>query len=648
MGANLAAALADPGVWWSVAIACAFGGLAMLLGILVGTRLGLLDDQTRAGERLGLGLGLGLLSIASGYAVVISRGSSSLTPIAVFLLLAVLTARGHPRLPRPTRRTLGLAVAAACFLAVTALFMAATVAPSPRDGVQPIEFMDEAFYARLSVDLDRTGREWVYAPAGYAEVAGTPRQSWYHWGEIWLGAVVIHAPGITPMQTRLLVVLPLLLLTAFTLGGATARRFAPSIAPTEAFLLGGLGVLLLAPIPLAFGYHFDSYASPLLITSFRYGLAAVPLLLLAYLAASHRSWVGSWSGAWLLGAVAAAVVALHVALAPAAIVAILVTVTLLALGSSTGVRGVVRSALARPLAIAAMAVLVTLAWGFLTGHGVPTETRSVAVGPFDVGWQRSIWFTSLSSGVILLSVAGAWALRGTGGPLWAMVPAVWAAAAVAALYWGWAYPALNSFHVFFGTLLLVLTPTATFALVAMIARARQRQRRLVAHAILVVVLVQVCLNAIVAAPRLNSHTGYLPPVPLSVLDAIRELPEDARLAYSCGPVDEFAPWTPRLGTITAHTGRIAMPLCFMADPTLPLLADLPIDPTIASPFVGPAQLSLFPTATSVPTRHDLLAFLRAHDIGYVYVDASHPDRLALGGPTVHAEGDVTIYRVPED
>lgn len=645
MAGNLAAALTHPAVWWAIVSALVFGGAALTIGILVGTRLQLLHERSSAGERLGVGLGLGLLSVASAYAFVVSRGSSSLTPIAAFLVLALVAAKGRPAIPRPTRRAVVLALAAAGFVAVAALFMVTTIAPSARDGVQPIEFMDEAFYARLSVEVDRTGREWVYAPSGYMELPGAPARSWYHWGEVWLGAIVTHMPGVSPIHARLVVVLPLILLAAFALAGAACRRLT-ALDTTEGFLLGGLGVLLLAPLPFVVGYHFDSYASPLLISAFRYGLAAVPLLLLVYLAAAYGPWTGSWSESWLLGAIAAAVVVLHPALAPPALVAATATVTLVAIRSSDGLRTLVRSPLARPLATAAAAIGLTLAWGFLLGYGVPTEARSPAARSFDIGWQRSLAFTTVLSGTLLLSLLGAWVLRRSRGPLWAMVPAAWMATVIAAAYWGWAYPALNSFHVFFGTVLLVLTPTATFAVVAMIALARRRQRHLLAQALLVLLLAQVCLQAVVAAPRLHSNTGPLPPVPRGVLDAVARLPADARIAYSCGPADEFAPWTPRLGTITVHTGRVLMPLCFMADPTPPLLADRPIDPTVASPFVGPAQ-SLFSSPTDAPTADAILAFMRRHGIGFVYVDAQHPDRLALGGPTVHAEGDTTIYRVPE-
>lgn len=645
MAANLAVALTDPAVWWAIAVAMVGGGMALAIGVLIGTRLGLLEERTSAGERLGVGLAFGLLAIASGYALVVSRGSSSLTPIAIFLLAAVAAARGRPTLPRPTMRTVGLAVAITGLLVLAVLFMAATVAFSPRDGLQPVEFMDEAFYARLSSDLNRTGREWVFSPSGYTAIPGTPTQSWYHWGEIWLGAVVINVPGVSPMHARLLVVLPLLLLTACALAGAICRRLT-SLDTTEGFLLGALGMLLLAPLPLVFGYHFDSYASPLLVSGFRYGLSAVPLLLMAYLAAARVPWTGSWSESWMLASITAAVVALHVALAPAALLAAAVTIALVAIRSGHGIRTVARSPLARPLATAVAAVAITLAWGFLTGHGVPTETRSVAVTAFDIGWQRGVAFAVITSGAIALSLVGTWWLRRLDGPLWAMVPAAWVAFVAAAGYWGWAYPALNSFHVFFGTLLLVVTPVATFAVVGLIALARRHGRGTVGVALLIALLVQVGLNVVIAAPRLNSHTGDLPPVPTSVLDAIRALPSGTRMAYSCGPVDEFSPWTPRLGSIAVHTGRFVMPLCYMADPSQSLLADRPNDPGVATPFIGPAQQSLFTSATTVPTTGAILAFMRQHDIGYVYVDARHPDRLALGGPIVFTAGDVTIYQVP--
>jgi hypothetical protein len=70
-----------------------------------------------------------------------------------------------------------------------------------------------------------------------------------------------------------------------------------------------------------------------------------------------------------------------------------------------------------------------------------------------------------------------------------------------------------------------------------------------------------------------------------------------------------------------------------------------VDPLMATPFPGPAQQSLFPTATTVPTRDAIRRFMRQHGISYVYVDAQHPDRLAVGGSPNHSVGDIGIYRV---
>ena len=45
--------------------------------------------------------------------------------------------------------------------------------PSPRDGVQPLEFMDEAYYAILGADLAETGTETMYSPSGFTRHPGS-------------------------------------------------------------------------------------------------------------------------------------------------------------------------------------------------------------------------------------------------------------------------------------------------------------------------------------------------------------------------------------------------------------------------------------------------------------------------------------------
>ena len=73
------------------------------------------------------------------------------------------------------------------FIVAVALLYGSTLVLSPRDGVQPVEFADEAYYSVLGSDLARTGTETVYSPSGFSEIPGLPAQTWYHWGEMWLG-----------------------------------------------------------------------------------------------------------------------------------------------------------------------------------------------------------------------------------------------------------------------------------------------------------------------------------------------------------------------------------------------------------------------------------------------------------------------------
>ena len=99
---------------------------------------------------------------------------------------------------------------------------------SPRDGVQPLEFNDEAYYSILGADLARTGTESIYSPSGFTEIVGLPPQTWYHWGELWLAAAVITVFGRRRSQARYFVVLPVLLLAAAALTGTLVRRMTGS------------------------------------------------------------------------------------------------------------------------------------------------------------------------------------------------------------------------------------------------------------------------------------------------------------------------------------------------------------------------------------------------------------------------------------
>jgi len=79
-----------------------------------------------------------------------------------------------------------------------------------------------AFYSVLGTDLAQDGVETVFKSSGFDQIVGEPRQSWYHWGEIWLAAAVGETAPIGPTFARHYVVLPLLLLA---IAGLTAVVF---------------------------------------------------------------------------------------------------------------------------------------------------------------------------------------------------------------------------------------------------------------------------------------------------------------------------------------------------------------------------------------------------------------------------------------
>src|SRR5205814_9022410 len=134
-----------------------------------------------------------------------SGGRSSFTPVAVGLAIAIALglagrarhpgaadvlasepanrepyATGPPR--QPHRRALILtALAGGVFVVAVALLYGPTIGPSPRDGVQPVEFTDEALYAVLGRDLATTGTETNLLTSGFSDLPGLPPQTWYHW-----------------------------------------------------------------------------------------------------------------------------------------------------------------------------------------------------------------------------------------------------------------------------------------------------------------------------------------------------------------------------------------------------------------------------------------------------------------------------------
>ena len=216
LGPDLAASISDPRVLQSIAAALIIGAVALAFGTWLARHVAMLGPDAPAGEVIGVGLGLGLLVLTAIYASAWSAGRSAFAPVAISFAVAITLAFRTRRRAKstdtaedvvPPRRPLNLPIAAIAgggvfFLAIGLLY-GATMAPSPRDGVQPLEFMDEAYYSILGRDLATGGTESIYLPAGFDDVPGLPPQTWYHWGEIWLAASDISIFGLAASHTVL-------------------------------------------------------------------------------------------------------------------------------------------------------------------------------------------------------------------------------------------------------------------------------------------------------------------------------------------------------------------------------------------------------------------------------------------------------------
>jgi hypothetical protein len=658
---NLGAALADPAVWRALLVAILVGALALLIGRFVAMRVGILDPAAPDAEVLGIGLSTGLLVITALGASIASGGRSAFAPVAAAILIALaLTLRpagaitGAPGQQATRLRRLPLSPltisCAIVFVVGIALLFAVTMAPSPRDGVQPVEFMDDAFYSILGRDMVSTGTEAFYAPSGFGPSPGLPSQNWYHWGELWLAGGVGWALGVEPSFARHLVVLPLLLLAIAGVVGSIARRSVGSTS-RPILVLGASASLLLAPIPiLGTNNYFTTWASGMLFSITMYGLAAVAITLLMLLVLRGRD-IPAERGptAVFIAALVAMVLPSHVALALLGGAGACVAVTVL-----TVQLRLERGRMSRPprtaLVLGGLSVgliAVTLAWGTATGHGVLGSGASPRVEPFGDVWVEAIAATAAGA-VVLLAIPIAWLLvRRRQHDLAAMLMAAMSIVGGGAIAWGLRLGEFTMFHVFYGAIVVFATPMAVAAIVVLWARLRDGGRGLIALALIAVTVFQVQLGVFSSGSQLIQFAarGYQP-VPLEIMSAIRGLESEAKIGYACHQREELVYWDPRLLSIDLHTARRIIPLCFQADILGPMVGGDVSREAVAPQFALAPQSELFPTADTQPTPAEVSAFMRRQGIGYLYVDATHPNSLVPEAVPVIVRGDTRLLRLP--
>jgi hypothetical protein len=481
---ELAITMSNQQVWLSIGVALLLGGLCLLFGVWVARTVGLLRADAPAGETLGVGLASGLVVLAAWWAAIWSGGRSSFTPVAVgFAIALVLVLARRVRRPAvaeappsatetdgdraiPTRashrRSLVLTtLGGAAFVVVVALLYGATLAPSPRNGVQPIEFWDEPFYAVLGQDLATTGTETATLTSGFVELPGLPSQTWYHWGELWLAAAVITVFGTAPVAARYFVVLPLVLLAAAALTGTLVRRFTGT-ASRGAYLFGFLACLFLAPVPLISGPEFSSWATGLIVGITFYGLAAVAVLLALYGLAVLRTRPPTWALACFAGSAAALILPAHIVIAVLALVGI-GSVWIIRVAQSllaTSRLPVVSPIWRRTIIATGIALAVTAAWGVLTGHGLLFSASSPGVPAFNWTWRDSVIITALGAGAFL-AIPIAWFRARKETPMLAdLCLGTMVLLLVGAIAWGARLSDFNMYHVLFGGIAVFGVPAA--------------------------------------------------------------------------------------------------------------------------------------------------------------------------------------------
>jgi hypothetical protein len=663
--------LANPETWIAIALALVLGAACWFLGASVARWVGLLDADAPTVENLAVGLATGLILVTSFWAAARSGGRSSFTPVAAGfvvsfgLTLARRRRRGAAERetePAPEserdneRRHLGrrraYARTAACaglFVVIVGLLYGATIAPAARDGVQPIIERDTAYYAILGRDLATTGTETNLGPSGFAGVPGLPGQIWYHWGEAWLASAVISFFGLGPMAARHLIVLPLVLLATAALGGTLVRKLGRT-RTHRAFLTGFSAMLVLGPIATAEMTAMSSWAVGLLAGIAIYGMGAASALLAMVCLAVLGSRQPSWGLATFLGTAVAFILPAHIAIAILGVVGFIAGAGFWVFVSLRTRRSLPRLTAVQQRTLLATVVLtgLTVGYGMLTGHGLGGSGAAPAViEPFSSGWRETVVRLAGGAGIFLAIPLALWRSRRTRDPAAGFYLGAIALLVAGAIGWGARLSEFTMFYLLFAGIAVFGSAITAVALWVVVNDLLRTGHRPVGLLIAALAIIQLTIGTMGTTLRVEAlGVAQYESIPSPIVRSIAALPADAKLAYSCGPMDEISFGVPQLVTIDAVTARRVIPMCFEREyPSIILGA--PRDIMVPSQFFrGAPQAELYPTATAVPSPAQVRAFLAKYDIQYIYADAVHPNTLVPNAEPVAASGDAQVLRVP--
>jgi hypothetical protein len=182
---------------------------------------------------------------------------------------------------------------------------------------------------------------------------------------------------------------------------------------------------------------------------------------------------------------------------------------------------------------------------------------------------------------------------------------------------------------FFAGIGVFAPPLAAAATWTVLERLRQTRHLQLAATVAVLVVAQLAWGAAINAPAALRRSAPLEdrqPVPVAMLDTIRRLPTDAKLAYACRPLEEATFAQPQLVSVDVHTRRRLVPMCFQADVTSPLVGGVATEaPNPSWPWAP--QRAIYPDAAAQPSAAAIASFLRGNGIDYIYADRIHPNSL---------------------
>jgi hypothetical protein len=216
-----------------------------------------------------------------------------------------------------------------------------------------------------------------------------------------------------------------------------------------------------------------------------------------------------------------------------------------------------------------------------------------------------------------------------------------------AIAWGARLGEFTMFYLLFAGIAVIATPVAAIAVRALWEWLRGAQHRTLAIGLVVLCVIQLEWGVRNGTLRMQQF-GPIPiePIPVSLLGVIRQLPSDAKLAYTCRPFDEATFGVPQLLTIDAHTGRRVVPMCFNAEVLSTLTGAEPSDQVPNWYFRSAPQRALYPDPAADPSSAVVTAFLKAHGIDYIYADLRHPNSLVDDAVPIATSRDAQVLKLP--